>query len=148
MFQVITIVHKIIDQLVVVIHIGTEIHEQGGHINPSSTMNQIVYTILPTHRCQWTLKRNGIAHPSFFLAPPSQCGWGISSITVEIFHRTIFHKESYPMQPRVSVGSGIDDIYPISDGWEAVDRIDPTEQRGRITILLQYRHQLLTIHAE
>ena len=73
---------------------------------------------------------------------------GDPPITVKIFDHTIFHKESYPMQPRVIVGSGIDDIYPISDGWEAVDRIDPTEQRGRITILLQYRHQLLTIHAE
>ena len=83
-----------------------------------------------------------------FLAPSAQCGWGIPSITVQIFDRTIFQIESYPMQPRVSVGSRIDNIYPVSDGWEAVDGIDPTEQRGCITILLQYRHQLLTIHAE
>ena len=80
------------------------------HTARSRTVKQIVNTILTTHRCQWTLQGDGIAHPSFVLAPSSQRGWRISSITVKILYRVVFHKESYPMQPWMGVGSSINNI--------------------------------------
>ena len=52
------------------------------------------------------------------------------------------------MKSRVSVWSCIDDVDAISDRGETVDRIDTTEYRSRIRILLQDGNQLFTIHAE
>ena len=42
MLQAVAIFHEIIDHFIIIIHIGSKIHKQGGHIDPSSTVKQIV----------------------------------------------------------------------------------------------------------